>query len=129
MTICDLRNVAVLAGSLAFLGALPAIAEDAPAAASASPEVYKIIGENEQWRVLEATWEPGQEDEFHSHPADRVSLIQTDCRLQFTLPDGSTSVREPRAGAVTVRTGKPMASHKAKNVGDSVCVIRIVELK
>jgi len=123
------KNIALIASGLCILGATNGLAEDAPNAAEASPEVYKIIGENEQWRVLEATWQPGQEDEFHSHPADRVSLIQTDCHLQFTMPDGSTRESEPRAGGVTVRTGKPMPSHKAKNVGDTVCVIRLVELK
>ena len=129
MFICKLRNVAMTSGVMFFFGAMHAVAEDAPDAATASPEVYKIIGENDQWRVLEATWQPGQEDNFHSHPADRVSLIQTDCKLQFTMPDGTTQVREPKAKGVTVRTGKPMPSHKAMNIGDDVCVIRIVELK
>ena len=124
-----LKKIALIASGIFILGATNGLAEDAPNAAEASPEIYKIIGENEQWRVIEATWQPGQEDEFHSHPPDRVSLIQTDCKLQFTMPDGSTRVREPKAGGVTVRTGKPMPSHKAKNVGDSDCVIRIVELK
>jgi hypothetical protein len=107
----------------------PSLAENAPIAPQVSPDVYKIIAENDQFRVLEATWQPGQEDNFHSHPADRVSLIQTNCKLRLTKPDGTYRDAKPIAGKVRVRTGKPVASHKAKNMGDNVCVIRIVELK
>lgn len=95
----------------------------------ASPEVYKILDENDQWRVIEATWQPGQEDNFHSHPGDRVSVYKTDCKLRLTRPDGSYKDVNPRAGQAKARTGKAVKSHKAKNIGDKVCVITIVELK
>lgn len=101
----------------------------APVASVAAPEVYKVIAENDQWRVLEAKWQPGQEDNFHSHPADRVSLFQTDCKLRLTKPNGKFKDVSPKAGKAKARTGKPVKSHKAKNIGNKVCVIRIVELK
>ena len=113
----------------ALMSAQPSFAQDAPPGPEAAPDVYKTLAENDQWRVIEGTWQPGQEDNFHSHPADRVSLIQTDCKLHISKPDGTFRVGEPKAGKVIVRTGKPVASHKAKNIGESVCVIRIVELK
>jgi hypothetical protein len=106
-----------------------ASAENAPAAYDVSPEVYKIIGENEQFRVIEATWQPGQEDEFHSHPPDRVHLYRTNCELQITNADGSQRVAKPKVEMANIRTGKPVASHKAKNIGSDVCIIRIIELK
>lgn len=112
-----------------LLGTAPVAAGGAPSADKASPDVYKVLAENAQFRVLEATWQPGQEDNFHSHPGDRVSLIQTNCKLRLTKPDGSYRDAKPKAGKVVVRTGKPVKSHKAKNMGDKVCVIRIVELK
>jgi hypothetical protein len=118
----------VLAVTL-VLGAGPSFAENAPPGPEVSPDVYKIRGENDQWRVMEATWQPGQEDNFHYHPADRVSIIQTDCNLRLTKPDGTFIDKSPKAGKATVRTGKPTASHKAKNIGDKVCTIIIVELK
>ncbi len=121
-------GVFILASAL-LLSTAPATAEDAPTAPEASPEVYKILAENDQFRVIEATWQPGQEDNFHSHPADRVSLIQTDCKLRLSKPDGTYRDAKPKAGKVVVRTGKPVKSHKAKNMGDNVCVIRIVEVK
>jgi hypothetical protein len=53
-----------------------ALAENAPPPPVASPEVYKIVADNMEWRIIKARWPPGQEDEFHSHPADQVSLYQ-----------------------------------------------------
>ncbi len=103
--------------------------ENAPPAHVASPDVYKILAENDQFRVIEATWQPGQEDSYHSHPADRVSLYKTDCTLRLTNFDGSTRIGKPKAGTAKARTGKPVKSHKAKNIGDQVCIVRIVELK
>ena len=111
------------------LGAGPSFAENAPPGPEVSPDVYKIKAENDQWRVMEATWQPGQEDIFHYHPGDRVSLIQTDCDLRLTKPDGTFIEKSPKAGKAIARTGKPVASHKAKNIGDKVCTIIIVELK
>jgi hypothetical protein len=118
----------ILACTMAF-GVGPVAAEDAPIASDATPEVYKIIAENDQFRVLQATWQPGQEDNFHSHVADRVSVFHTDCSLRLTNPDGTHRDAKPKFGKARARTGKPMASHKAKNTGDSVCIITIVELK
>jgi hypothetical protein len=74
--------------------------------------------------VIEETWQPGQEENYHSHLADRASLYQTDCTLRLTNIDGISRVAKPKAG-----TGKPVKSHRAKNLGDQVCIIRIVELK
>lgn len=119
---------AILTGSL-ISGAASSLAGDTPTAPAASPNVYKILAENDQWRVIEATWQPGQEDNFHFHPADRVSLYKTNCKLRLTKPDGSYKDVSPKAGTAKARTGKPVKSHKAKNIGNRVCVLRIVELK
>lgn len=118
----------VLAFTIAFWAG-PSFAENAPPATDVSPDVYKILSENDQWRVMEATWQPGQEDNFHYHAADRVSLFQTDCKLRLSKPDGTYKDVNPKAGKAKARTGKPVPSHKAKNIGDKVCIIRIVELK
>lgn len=111
------------------MGSTAAMAADAPSADKAAPEVYKVLAENKQWRVLQATWQPGQEDNFHSHPGDRVSMFQTDCKLRLTKANGKYKDVNPKAGKAKARTGKPVKSHKAKNIGDKVCVINIIELK
>jgi len=111
------------------LGGGSALAADAPVASVASPGVYKTIAENDEWRVLQGTWQPGQEDNFHSHTADRVSIFDMDCDLRLIKPDGSFKDVHPKAGKAKVRTGKPMSSHKAKNIGSKPCSLWIVELK
>ena len=122
-----LQTIAV---GFAFSIAMPvAIAEEYPSATEASPDVYKVLDENDQWRVIEATWQPGQEDNFHNHPGDRVTLYHTDCTLRLTNLDGTYRDAKPKAGKATARSGKPVKAHKAKNIGDSVCMMRIVELK
>ena len=113
----------------AFLTGISAANDVAPIGSVAAPDVYKVIAENDQFRVLRATWQPGQEDSMHSHPGDRVSLFHNDCELHFTNADGSTRVGKPRAGKARVRTSEAQHGHVAKNIGDSVCVITIVELK
>ena len=118
----------VLSMSL-MLGAPAASGETAPSAPDASPDVYRVIAENDQWRVMEATWQPGQVDNLHSHPADRVSLFTTDCKLRLTKADGSYRDANPRAGTAKVRTAEPEPAHTATNIGDEVCVMTIVELK
>lgn len=121
--------------SLAFLMVSPlldstiSLAGDAPIPSDATPEVYKLVTENDQWRVFRATWKPGQEDNFHSHSADRVSIFDMDCDLRLTKPDGEFKDVHPKAGKAKVRTGKPMKSHKAKNIGNKDCSLWIVELK
>ncbi len=73
------RSVVFL--SLMLLANCSFAAECAPTAPEASPDIYTILAENDQFRVIEAIWQPVQEDNFHSHPADRVSLYQTNCKL------------------------------------------------
>ena len=111
------------------MGTSTVLAGNAPIASEASPQVYKVIAENDEWRVLEGTWQPGQEDKFHSHTADRVSIFPMDCDLRLTKPDGTFKDVHPKAGKAKVRTGKPMPSHKAKNIGNKPCTLMIVELK
>ena len=111
------------------LGAGPSFAENAPPAPEVSPDVYKILAENDQFRVMEATWQPGQEDNFHYHPADRVSLYLTECKLRLSKPDGTYKDVNPKAGKAKARTGKLLESNKDKNIGDKVSIIRIIALK
>ena len=113
----------------AFMSVQPSVAKDAPTAPEASPDVYKIIAENDQFRVIEARWMPGQRDNAHSHPGDRVSLFVTACKLRLISPDGTYRDASPAAGKAVVRTDKPVSSHIAQNIGDEICVLRLVELK
>ena len=128
MTKTELRffGLTALMCSMAF-NFTAALAENAPPAAAVSPEVYKVLAETMDFRIIKATFHPGQEDKFHSHPADQVSLYLTDCKLRLTNLDGTSIVLTQKRGEAAVRLGHPIAAHRVENIGENVCIIWIVE--
>ena len=48
------------------------MADTAPRSATASPDVYKVLAEDKEMRVILATWQPGQRDQWHAHPVMAV---------------------------------------------------------
>ena len=54
-----------------------------------SPDVYKVLLENEDVKVLEVTFKPGQSDNFHKHNVMTFYAVQGGS-LQVTSPDGTT---------------------------------------
>src|SRR5574340_1127405 len=57
----------IVAGGLVTSFAVSA--QDAPLSYKASPDVYKLLAENDQFRVILQTSKPGQRDQWHSHSA------------------------------------------------------------
>jgi len=55
-------------GGLLILGATTSQAESVLPDYKASPDVYKVIAESDEVRVILATWPPGAKDKMHSHP-------------------------------------------------------------
>lgn len=104
-----------------------AFAQPFPRSWVASPDVYKVIGENEQYVVVQVTWKPGQADQMLSHPTSGVYFLD-DCTLRFRFPDGT--VREssiPRAGNAMVQ--QPVPAHAVENIGPSDCRMIMFEPK
>ena len=71
-----------------------------------------------EFRVIKGTWQPGQEDKFHSHPGDQVTLYHTDCKVRLTNLDGSSFVVTQKQGEAAVRMGMGAVAHKVKNIGE-----------
>ncbi|HEX9137336.1 MAG TPA: hypothetical protein VF905_10390 [Nitrospirota bacterium] len=118
----------ILGVSLAFaIGAGPVVAEDVAPSYKASPDVYKVITENEHFRVIMATWKPGQRDKMHSHEGPLVGYRLTDCNLKVYNPDGSAKAREAKRGEALFNP--VIAAHSVENVGSSDCQLVIVEKK
>ena len=111
-------------GLLAGSGA--AFAQATPPSFQASPEIYKLLAENAQFRVVEVSWKPGQRDKMHGHPASAVYAL-TDCSLRNFLPDGSTRDGGPKAGMAF--TQAPIAGHEVQNIGSADCRLVMFELK
>ena len=107
-----LRSGALAATLLA--GATAVLSQTAPLSFVASPDVYKVIAENEQHRIIAVTWKPGQRDAPHSHPAAGVYFL-TDCALRFFAADGASRDGQPRAGYAAVQAA--IASHSVENIG------------
>ncbi len=115
----------IVAGSLA--APLPGLAQDVAPSYKASPDVYKLISENEHFRVIMATWKPGQRDAWHSHAGPLASYRLTDCKATAYSPDGKTQSREAKRGEVLYNP--VIASHSVENTGTSDCQVLIVEKK
>ena len=114
---------------LATLIAAPAaaLAQSAPPTYQADPSVYKIIFEDQNFRVISGTWAPGATDKPHSHPVPSIAYALTDCTLQLTSADGKTVTLTPKAGSANA--APVTASHTAHNMGPSECRTVFVERK
>ena len=126
------HNFLLVTSAAVMIFAGVAIAQDqeiAPPSYEAAPDIYQIIAENEKWRVVRSTWQPGQEDEMHSHGPDRISISLTDCSMVFTDADFNQRQVNPKAGSVRLRTDAPIAAHTAQNVSDHTCVTLTIEPK
>jgi len=120
-------TVAALLGSSFLLISSDARAEEVPLSHIADPDVYEVIAENETFRVIVATWQPGQQDAFHSHPANAAYRL-TDCKNRILKLDGSIAREgEVRAGSVVLQN--PVPGHSFKNMSEQVCQTLIVESK
>jgi hypothetical protein len=117
--------LAALMANIAIAGA--AAAQSAPPSYQGDPDVYKVILENENFRVISATWKKGVTDKPHSHPAAFVVYPVTDCTIRLHNPDGSTRVSESKAGKPFA--GPVIASHTAENISDHDCQAIFVERK
>jgi len=101
-------------------------AQAVPPDFKASPDVYKVRAENDQYRLVEGTWKPGQQDQFHSHPWMLWYWV-TDCSVTARFPDGTTRNFAVAAGESGVQ--EPIDSHSIENVGKSECKIVMFESK
>lgn len=117
-------RIAVAVIALGFAGW--SLAQAVPPGFVASPDIYKVIAENDKYRVIEVTWKPGQKDLSHSHPDSAVYyLTNSSLRNQF-------SGRPPMEGspiAGTVRIQPPIASHTIENIGSADCRLIMFEPK
>ena len=109
---------------VALLGIGPAQAQQLPRSFAASPDIYKVIAQNEQFKVIAVTWQPGQKDLLHSHPAS-AGYYLTDCSVRTCTADGTCREAQPKAGFGFVQA--PIAGHVFQNIGATECRIVMFE--
>lgn len=123
------RKLFTAASCLALGLALPfgAAAQNVAPSYTADPGVYKLISENEHFRVVMATWQPGQRDAWHSHAGALASYRFNDCKMRVYSPDGKVVESNTKAGSVNYNP--VIASHSLENIGTTECRVLIVEKK
>ena len=91
-----------------------------------SPDVYKVLLENEDIKILEVTFAPGQSDNMHEHYPATVYIVEGG-KAQVTLPDGTVNEINPPSDFILHNPDK--AKHQVKNIGDNTMKIILFERK
>lgn len=89
------------------------------------PGNYSVRFENQHVRVLDFRLAKGATETTHDHPR-HVAVFLTDVRIRFTLPDGTTRIREARAGETAY--SEPTA-HASENIGPADAHGVLIEFK
>ena len=92
----------------------------------ASPDMYSVLLENEHVRVVDYRIEAGQRDEWHTHPA-KVMYIVNGGELMITLSDGTSFPATEETGVASWMNA--VGKHYAENVGSSTVHVVLVEIK
>ena len=90
-----------------------------------SPDIYKLILDNDQVRVIEYQAGPGQSDQMNSLP-QRLTYTLTPVKLKVVAPDGNITNVEAKEGEVY---WQGPVTHSIKNVGKMEAKMLIVEIK
>ena len=89
------------------------------------PDNYKVLLENDRVRVLDFQLKKGAREDFHQHPA-AVTYVLAPFKIRFSFPDGTTKIREAKAGDVLY--GEALI-HASENIGDTDAHGILVEMK
>jgi quercetin dioxygenase-like cupin family protein len=90
-----------------------------------SPQYYKVLIDNDEVRVLEFRFKPGEKEPMHSHPRGFVYAL-SDQKLKITFPDSRTEEITVKAGEARWR--EPV-THAAENIGTTEAHAIALELK
>lgn len=122
-------RAALASSALIFLASSAALAQEAPPTYKGDPDVYRVIFENQDFRVIEAVRKKGVRDKLHSHPVPSVVYFLTDCKGQQFGADGKPVTPPNEAKAGTVRAVPIIKAHSAVNLGPEDCHQIFVERK
>lgn len=89
------------------------------------PDNYKVLVENDRVRVLDFRLRKGAMEEFHTHPAHVLYVLEP-FKIMFKLPGGRTATREAKANDVLFSEA---VMHSPTNIGDTDAHGILVELK
>jgi hypothetical protein len=119
-------QTALLCGGLC-VAATAAFAQSAEPSYKADPDVYKVIFEDANFRVIASDRKKGVKDKLHSHPLPSTVYNVTDCKTRLATPDGKSVERDSKAGTASAAPVTP--GHTAENIGTVDCKQILVEKK
>jgi hypothetical protein len=114
------------ATALAFTASW-ALAQTAPPTYQGDPDVYKVLFEDQNFRVIAVTRKKGVHDKAHGHPLPSIVYNVTDCPTKLYAADGKTNDVPGKAGTAGPVPVTP--SHSAENTGTADCLQILVERK
>jgi hypothetical protein len=122
-----MKRLASFASAILVSSVPVAFAQGGEPTYKGDPDVYKIIFEDQNLRVISAIWPAGATDKPHTHPVPSIIYFLTDCTQTLTSADGKTREAKPKAGVVN---SVPIVAepHTARNTGPE-CRAIIVEKK
>ena len=94
-------------------------------ATSVAPNIYKVLLENDEVRVLDIRMAKGARSEMHSHPKSVVYCLN-DSKAKFTFPGGKSDTVDLTAGQAVWLDA---LSHSVENTGSGEMLAILVELK
>lgn len=89
------------------------------------PGNYQVMVENDRVRVMDFRLAKGAREAMHMHPA-HVLYVLTGFKIRFTFPDGTTRIRETKAGEVLFSEA---VMHSPENIGETDAHGILVELR
>lgn len=92
----------------------------------ACSNVYKkVLLNNEQVRIIEIEFKPGDAADWHTHP-NHTAYALTEAKLEITEKGKAPVVADLKAGeAIYI----PAVTHKAKNLGTNTIKMIVTEIK
>ena len=93
------------------------MAQNAPPSYEGDPDVYKVIFEDQNFRVIYALRKKGIHDKLHSHPVPSIVYHLTDCTSLLYGPDGKPMPSPTNGKAGTAFAVPIIPAHSAENIG------------
>jgi beta-alanine degradation protein BauB len=118
----------MMAFGFLLISSTPVRAEEKtyPGPHEAAANIYKQIFDNDQVRISEITFQPGDKAAMHTHAYPHAVYIIEGGQLTIYKPDGSSSVLEVKTGEV-IWMGTE--THEAVNTGTTTLRATVTEIK